>query len=1365
MILTPPSGTRLFLCRRLFACWALLLFVCDSGLAAAVTNSLVINEIHFDPPDKTKREEFIELYNRGTNGVDLSGWAFVSGIDFTFPTGTAVGPGKFIVVAADTNAFRAAFGFVPFGPWAGTLSNDGEKIALADASGHVIDEVSFGVGFPWPTATRGTGASMELLHPDLDNNLAGSWRASSSPVALPPPQTFIPVTDTQWHYRKGTSEPAGSAGEWRLLNYIEDASWQVGQTSVGYGDGDDNTVLADMMNNYTTVYLRHDFVVAAGQIPSLLLLNLNIDDGAVIWINGVEVGRVNASVVDPAYNSTAAAAVEPSWQKFVITDTTMLRAGTNMLAIHALNQSLASSDLTVDAELRTPDTSSIDGLPTPGAPNSVLIANASTAPPQIRQVDHSPHQPTNGTVVTISAKVTDPDGVVAVTLSYQIVKPGQYIRKTDAAYQTSWTDIPMDLADTNSTYSAQIPASLNLHRHLVRYRVRAIDTIGHSITVPYADDQSPNFAYFVYDSAPGWRGASHPGTTPALDFPPSLMNSLPIYHLLANGTDVANSQWNGSYDTVRMWGTLVYDGEVYDHIQFHNRGEGSTYNTGKNKWRFHFNTARDFKARDLWGRRYKRDWKILNFNGCASPWAAVNRGMAGLDEAISFRLYELAGVPASKTHYVHFRVIDNAIETNSTSQYDGDLWGLYQAIEQPDGRFLDERDLPDGNVYKIEGGGGDKKNQGPTQPVTGSDWNTFINASRGSQSESWWRTNMDMPKFYSFHAMNRVCGNVDLRQGANHYFYHNPDGHWVAMPWDLDMQFIAETHWPGIIDQNNSLTVPTLALEFRNRCREILDLMCSDASDNGGQIGQLIDEFAQIVNPRGLPLTWADVDECMWNWNPHTTGSNIPSGQTNHKGNFYRTPFTDNRIGGTWIRTLASADHEGFVKFIRDYCTDTDPDGFAPGDGDQRGYGYNYLELEANDAAIPNTPAISYIGSENFPANDLRFQCSDFSDPQGANTFGAMKWRISEISTPGITNYLPGTPRKYELETLWESPQLFVFSNEVTLPISSIRPGSTYRARVRFKDNTGRWSHWSQPVQFLASAPDTGLYTNNLVISEIMYRPGPLTAAETALGYIASDFEYIELKNIGSKVLDLTGVRFTKGVDFDFPSGTALAPGAYLLVAGNAAAFAERYGSNLPVVGSFSPDKLDDAGEQLKLSYGAGIAIRDFVYDNNAPWPDTTGGRSLVLIAPETNLDPANPLNWRPSSAPGGTPGSADAQTFAQWKIEHNISSDGDDSDQDGLSAFLEYATGNDPSASSPETIPAWSVDAANGLSVALKHSLTADDILYRVETSTDLQNWEANSLQPFSRNVTGQSEMLRYSVPIQADPTHLFLRVTIRQR
>src|SRR4051812_40640387 len=214
--------------RLLVAFWFVFTLHCGCAKAAE-TNAIVINEIYFDPADKTKREEFVELFNRGTATVNIGGWHFSDGIDFRFPANTLVPPRGFAVVAVDTNAFRIAFGIVPFGAWIGTLNNDGEKVTLVDAGGNPVDEVSFGVGFPWPTATRGTGASMELLNPDLDNNLGGSWRASSSPIALPQPQSFIPVTDTNWSYRKGTNEPAGAAGEWRQVDYAEDASWQKGQ--------------------------------------------------------------------------------------------------------------------------------------------------------------------------------------------------------------------------------------------------------------------------------------------------------------------------------------------------------------------------------------------------------------------------------------------------------------------------------------------------------------------------------------------------------------------------------------------------------------------------------------------------------------------------------------------------------------------------------------------------------------------------------------------------------------------------------------------------------------------------------------------------------------------------------------------------------------------------------------------------------------------------------------------------------------------------------------------------------------------------------------------------------------------------------
>jgi hypothetical protein len=141
---------------------------------------VVINEVFYDSPDRTKSVEFIELHNSGNAAVDLSNWHFDSGINFTFASGTSLGAGSFIVVAQDPATFQAQYGFAPLGPWTGKLANEGERVRLRNASGVTMDELTYGEGFPWPTAARGLGASLELLNPSLDNSRAGSWRASGT---------------------------------------------------------------------------------------------------------------------------------------------------------------------------------------------------------------------------------------------------------------------------------------------------------------------------------------------------------------------------------------------------------------------------------------------------------------------------------------------------------------------------------------------------------------------------------------------------------------------------------------------------------------------------------------------------------------------------------------------------------------------------------------------------------------------------------------------------------------------------------------------------------------------------------------------------------------------------------------------------------------------------------------------------------------------------------------------------------------------------------------------------------------------------------------------------------------------------------
>lgn len=138
------------------------------------------------------------------------------------------------------------------------------------------------------------------------------------------------------------------------------------------------------------------------------------------------------------------------------------------------------------------------------------------------KVTHDPKQPQSGEDVLITAKVTDPEGVGIVTLDYQIAAPGDYIEIDDPRYETNWTTMPLhddglfgdEVAD-DDIYSVMMPGSMQQNRHLVRYRLNVTDTTGALIQLPYADDPTPNFAYFVYDGVPDWTGSARPGTVAA----------------------------------------------------------------------------------------------------------------------------------------------------------------------------------------------------------------------------------------------------------------------------------------------------------------------------------------------------------------------------------------------------------------------------------------------------------------------------------------------------------------------------------------------------------------------------------------------------------------------------------------------------------------------------------------------------------------------------------------------------------------------------------------------------------------------------------------------------------------------------------
>ena len=96
----------------------------------------------YNAPSDRRTAEFIELYNKGQLAVDLSGWRFVDGVGFEFPPGTNIGPGSFLVVAADAEWMRDNYGDIPvIGNFSGQLRDSGELLRMEASNGNLVDQV------------------------------------------------------------------------------------------------------------------------------------------------------------------------------------------------------------------------------------------------------------------------------------------------------------------------------------------------------------------------------------------------------------------------------------------------------------------------------------------------------------------------------------------------------------------------------------------------------------------------------------------------------------------------------------------------------------------------------------------------------------------------------------------------------------------------------------------------------------------------------------------------------------------------------------------------------------------------------------------------------------------------------------------------------------------------------------------------------------------------------------------------------------------------------------------------------------------------------------------------------------------------
>ncbi len=146
-------------------------------------SSIVINEINYNSSPEFDTEDWVECFNGSENDYDLSGWYMTdsdTSTAFYIPQQTILKSGDYMVLTRDSAAFDsfinsdcAMFGNFPFG-----LSNGGDEIKLYDSNHLLIDSVSYSDTDPWPSEADGTGKTLSLVNPDLDNASPENWGVS-----------------------------------------------------------------------------------------------------------------------------------------------------------------------------------------------------------------------------------------------------------------------------------------------------------------------------------------------------------------------------------------------------------------------------------------------------------------------------------------------------------------------------------------------------------------------------------------------------------------------------------------------------------------------------------------------------------------------------------------------------------------------------------------------------------------------------------------------------------------------------------------------------------------------------------------------------------------------------------------------------------------------------------------------------------------------------------------------------------------------------------------------------------------------------------------------------------------------------------
>ncbi len=367
--------------------------------SAILIGDIVINELMYDPISGNDDDQYIELYNKGTNTVNLAGWQFTAGVTFTFPNVT-IAPNGYLVVARNlTNLFTRYPNLNSgntVGNYSGKLSHNGELLMLSMPQTFYTnttilvaeDQVTYGTGGRWGEWSSGGGSSLELIDPRSNHRLAANWADSDETRK----SSWVDIENTGV-LDNGTNYEAGIAHA--QIGLLDAGECLVDNIEVDYNAS--NYVSNGTFENGTNGWsfqgcMTRSSLESTGYVSSHSL-HIRCSDRVWTGDNSCQVA-LNANSL--AAGQTATLRFKARWLHGW--PEALLRLNGNWLE--------ATGPLPVPTNLGSP-----------GGPNSQSVTNAG---PAIYSVTHMPSLPAANQPAVVTAQVHDPDGIQSLTLNYRL---------------------------------------------------------------------------------------------------------------------------------------------------------------------------------------------------------------------------------------------------------------------------------------------------------------------------------------------------------------------------------------------------------------------------------------------------------------------------------------------------------------------------------------------------------------------------------------------------------------------------------------------------------------------------------------------------------------------------------------------------------------------------------------------------------------------------------------------------------------------------------------------------------------------------------------------------------------------------------